>query len=394
MNRLILLYALFFIVETGGLSQTKKELEVIRDKTLGEINYVDKMLKSTIEQRVENINDLKIINNKLNLRDAVIRAMREEINLLSERIDLNILAIDMMEEDLVRLKKDYAKTILNSYRYRKIYPDIVYILSAKDFNQGYKRLKYLQQVTKYRRNESELILELKSEIELSKRKLQNDLMKISDLTAKEVVQKRLIVKEQSTKEELIRNLNSKEKQLRKELEEKRKVARKIESEIAKIIEEERKKGKISVYAPEEKLVGDNFYENKGKLPWPVDNGIITSHFGVQKHPVLKYLTENNIGIEITSYGKVSARSIFQGEVSRVFTIQGENMTVIIRHGKYLTVYLNIVNVRVKQGDKVGTKQEIGDVYSDPKNNNNCILKFMIFENEAKYLDPEGWITKN
>jgi septal ring factor EnvC (AmiA/AmiB activator) len=108
--------------------------------------------------------------------------------------------------------------------------------------------------------------------------------------------------------------------------------------------------------------------------------------------VLKYLTEDNIGIEITGSGKMNAKSVFNGEVVKVFAISGANMTVIVRHGKYLSVYANIVNVKVKKGDKVVTNQEIGEVYSDPGDNNNCVIKFMIFE--SKYLDPELWISKN
>jgi septal ring factor EnvC (AmiA/AmiB activator) len=128
------------------------------------------------------------------------------------------------------------------------------------------------------------------------------------------------------------------------------------------------------------------------LPCPVERGIITSHFGIQKHQVLKYVTENNVGIEITVLGKMAARSVFQGEVAKVFAIKGANMTVIIRHGKYLSIYNNIINVKVREGDKVSIKQYLGDVYSDHGDNDNCVLKFMIFE--TKYQDPESWISKN
>lgn len=132
--------------------------------------------------------------------------------------------------------------------------------------------------------------------------------------------------------------------------------------------------------------------NKGRLPWPVEKGIITSHFGVHKHPVLKYVTENNYGIEITSSGKTIARSIFKGEVTAITAIAGANMTVIIRHGNYLSVYTNLINVKVKKGEKVGTKEEIGEVYQDASSNNNAVLKFMIFN--KNYVDPEDWIAKN
>jgi septal ring factor EnvC (AmiA/AmiB activator) len=375
-------------------SQTKAELEEKRNKTLSEITYVDKLLKTTTKEKSESMNAVKIIGNKLFLRESVIKGMGEEISLLSSRIDLNTLAIEMMENDLVKLKNDYARTVINLYKSKKGNPEVVYILSAKDFNQGYKRLKYLQQVTKFRRKESEIIMELKEQIETSKKRLQNDLYKISDLKSREEQQKSLLQSEREKKQRMVKSLSNKEKQLRKELEDKKRIAKKIENEINRIIEEERKKAIKSDNTPEQKLIGENFAENKGRLPWPVEKGIVTSHFGIQKHPVLKYLTEDNIGIEITSSGRINARSVFKGEVVKVFTIPGANMTVIVRHGKYLSVYANIVDVKVKSGDKLETKQEIGNVYCDPDENYNSVLKFMIFETNAKYLDPELWISKN
>lgn len=374
--------------------QSKAELEERRKKTLDEINYVDNLLKTTSKEKTEGINSVKIIGRKLDLRESVIRSMREEINMISDRIDLNNMAIEMMEDDLIKLKNDYARTIINSYKLKKGNPELIYILSAKDFNQGYKRLKYLQQVAKFRRRESEVILELKTQIETSKRKLENDLYRISDLKSREEQQKKLLQNEQDKKQEMVTSLTNKEKQLQKELEEKKRVARRIENEIDRLLEEERRKTVKSETTPEQKLIGESFAENMGRLPWPVEKGVITSHFGVHPHPVFKYLTEDNIGIEITSSGKMGARSVFQGVVAKVFAISGANMTVIIRHGKYLSVYANIAYVRVKPGDKVVAKQEIGDIYLAPGNGRNSVLKFMIFEASMKYLDPEIWISKN
>jgi len=384
---------IFFGLFCSLNGQTKGELEDKRTKTLGEIAYVDNLLKSTAKEKDESLNDIKIIENKLILRESVIGGMRQEISLISDRIELNTLAIDMMESDLVGLKNDYARAVLNSYKSQKGNPELVYILSARDFNQGYKRLKYLQQVTKFRRRESEIITELKSQIETSKEKLQNDFYRVSDLKSKEEQQKNLLQTEQVRKQKMVKSLSSKEKQLRKELEEKKRIAKKIESEITRIIEEERKKAIRSENTPEQKLIGQNFVENKGRLPWPVEKGIITSQFGIQKHPVLKYVTEDNIGIEITSSGQTGVRAIYRGEVAKVFSIPGANITIIIRHGKYMSVYQNIVDSKVKVGDKVNTKQLIGNVYCDSGNGNKSILKFMIFEEKEK-LDPESWIAKN
>jgi septal ring factor EnvC (AmiA/AmiB activator) len=360
--------------------------------TLEEIAYVDGLLRNTAKEKTESVNALKILGSKLNMRESVIRGLGEEINLLNERIEINRIAIDMMENDLIKLKNDYSRTIVNSYKSKKVNPEIVYILSAKDFNQGYKRLKYLQQVSKFRRNESEIIAELKNEIEGTRERLENDLLRISDLQHREVIQKNLLQGEQLRKQKMLKSIGSKEKQLQRELTAKKKNAARIEREIARMIEEEKKKSLKNELTPEQKLVGDNFYDNKGKLPWPVGRGIITSHYGVQQHPVLKYVTEENFGIEITSSGKTIARSIFKGEIAAISPISGANMTIIIKHGRFYSVYNNLVNIKVKTGDKVETKQEIGEVFEDPDANGNCTLKFMIFE--QKYLDPEAWIAKN
>jgi septal ring factor EnvC (AmiA/AmiB activator) len=274
----------------------------------------------------------------------------------------------------------------------KGYPLMIYILSAKDFNQGYKRIKYLQQVAKLRRNAAETIDELKDHTERSKEKLRADLNVISDLRTKEEAQRYLLAQEQRSRQELVRTLNNRERQLQQELTAKRRVAQQIEREIQRLIEEERRSTEALTLSPEQRLLGANFSDNRGRLPWPVDRGIITSHFGIHRHPELRYLTEDNIGIEITSSGSTPVKAVFRGEVTRVFAIPGANMTVILRHGNYLSVYTNLVNVRVKAGDTVSVGQVLGDIYADSSNNGTGVLKFMIFENNNK-LDPEQWIVK-
>jgi septal ring factor EnvC (AmiA/AmiB activator) len=371
--------------------QNRSAIEAQRKKTLDEIAYVDNLLLNTSKEKSASISALKILGSKLNLRESVISGINEEIELLKRRIELNRIAVDIMDEDLIKLRREYSNAIINSYKSKKLNPEIVYILSAKDFNQGYKRIKYLQQVSKIRRNESEIISEIIEEIEKSKAKLESDLREISELQERELQQKNLLQGEQSRKQRMIKSLTAKERQLQKELEEKRQIAKRLEKELARIIEEENKKNSAAKLTPEQKLIGDNFLDNKGRLPWPVERGVITAHFGIHQHPILKYVTEKNDGIDITSSGRAKARSIFKGEVTAITAISGANMTVILKHGKYFSVYNNLVNVRVKKGDKVETKQDIGDVFYDPKDNNSCTLKFMIFE--QKFLDPEQWISK-
>ena len=392
MKRILLLLFLIFGMRVMAEGQSRRDLEDQRKKTLEEIAYVDNLLKETAREKKESLNELKIIGRKLNLRELILQGLQEEISLLNDRIELNTLAINMMESDLTILKKDYEKALLSAFRSSKGNSEVGYVLSAKDFNQGYKRLKYLQQITKFRRQESEIIQELKSEIEVSKQKMEEDMTIISQLKSREEQQKYLLQDEQGNKQKIVKSLGNKERQLQRELEDKKRIARRIESELEKLLEEERKKTATSDMSPEQKVVSENFFENKGRLPWPVERGLITSHFGIHNHPVLKYVKENNSDIEITSSGKTPVRTVFNGTVAKVFSIQGLNMSIIIKHGKYFTVYSNLVNVVVKTGDKVETGQMIGEVFNDKEKGNEAVLKFMVTE-ERVNLDPELWISK-
>ena len=386
---------IFIFLMAAGLSlagQSRAELEELRKKNLQEIEYVDRMLKTTATQKTENLNELRVIGKQLNLREKLINEYGKEISLLEYRISLNRLATEMLEQDLGNLKKEYANSIVSAFKATKGTPALAFILSSADFNQGYKRLKYIQQVSRYRRKESEIIETIYLELQDTKERLEKDRKNVNDLKNKEVRQKQILSVEQNKKERLVTTLSRKEKQLKQELEEKRRIARQVENEIARLIEEERKRSSVTPMSNEMKVIGESFGENRSRLPWPVEKGIITSHFGLQPHPVLKNVTEDNIGIEITSGGPTQAKSVFKGEVVRVFAISGANMAVILRHGKYLTVYQNLINVRVKAGDSISLGQVLGDVYPDSSNGGKSVLKFMIYE-EKKKLDPEVWLLK-
>ena len=384
---LALLFILIFFNASG---QTRAELEQQRAEALKDIQYLDNMLDKTSVEKSESMNELNMIRRKLNLREDVIDGLLNEQELLEGRMELNKIAINLMENDIGILVKEYEKAIKHAQKVSKGNPELAYILASKDINQGYKRMKYLQQVAKYRRREAEIIMELKDEVEENKEKLEKDLIEISELKKAEERQKDNLTREQRRQRSIINQLSQKEREIKQELDRKRRIADEIEKEIARIIEEERRKNEMNMLTPEERIVGEDFTNNKGKLPWPVERGVITSEFGVHDHPVIKGAKINNIGIEITSGTKEVARAVFKGTVMSVFGITGGNMAVIIRHGKYLTVYQNLVNVKVKPGDEVETKDYIGDVYYDEKE--KSIIKFMVYEEKDK-KNPEEWLAK-
>lgn len=392
MRKYILIVLGVLLAGGQGLSQTRAELEEMRRKNLEEIEYVDRLLKNTSTQKTENINELRVIGKKLDLREKLINEYGQEISLLEYRISLNRSAGEMLEEDLENMKKEYAKSIESAYKATKGTPALAFILSSTDFNQGYKRLKYIQQVARYRRRESETIETIYNELKETRERLEKDRRNVTDLRSKEQRQKDILREEKNRKESLVSSLGKKEQQLQQDLQEKRRIAKEIEEEIERIIEEERNKATTPSMTEEMRNIGDSFEESKGRLPWPVERGIITSHFGLQPHPVLKNVTEDNIGIEITTNGQTAARAVYRGDVMRVFSISGANMAVILRHGKYLTVYQNLINVRIKAGDSVSTGQELGQVFVDTKEGNKAVIKFMVYE-EKKKLDPEQWLLK-
>jgi septal ring factor EnvC (AmiA/AmiB activator) len=200
------------------------------------------------------------------------------------------------------------------------------------------------------------------------------------------------VNERSRKNRLVSNLNRQERNLRKQLQDKQRIAGEIEKEIQALIEREKEKMKYATLTPGDKIISDAFQKNKGGLPWPVGRGIITSAYGRHRNAVFKDVVEDNMGIEITSENGEKARSVFKGTVAKVFGIPGANQIVIIRHGNYLSVYQNLVNVQVAPGDAVETKEIIADIFQDPALDGKCVLKFMIFHEKEKQ-NPEIWLSK-
>ena len=389
MKKLTLLIIIFFPAFIQG--QTRADLEQKRSKTLDDITYIDNLLKKTSQERSQSLSELNIVNRKLTLREDVIKGVREEITLLNDRISLNNLAIELMEVDLERLIKEYEKAIMHAQREARGEPAFAYILTSRDLNQGYKRIKYLQQVAKFRRREAEIIIELKSRIETNRISQEEDLNDILELRRREEKQLNKLQDEQQGKKRLVNSLASKQKQLQQDLKEKQRIATEIEKEIARVIEKERKRLATNDMAPADRIIGDDFEKNRGRLPWPVERGVVTTHFGIHDHPVFKGTKVDNIGVEITAEGKLIARAVFKGKVMSVFGISGANMAVIIRHGTYLSVYQNLVNVRVKPGEDVEPKQVVGEVFSDPEENGKSVIKFMIY-NEKVRLNPEEWIV--
>jgi murein hydrolase activator len=396
-NILLVIACMFFVFRS--FSQTRSELEESKKKSYEKIEYVNKLIEKNKRTKQQNYNTLVLLNKKIDVRNEIIGDYIQEIEIINKRIRDNQDLVISLYDDLEKIKEEYKKVIVNSYKNRRKYDRLMFILSAKDFNQAYRRARYLREYTEYRKQQAELIIDTKNRIEKTLTQLEIEKAEKNELIFDKESENETLKGEISQKQSLINKLKSKEKELRAKIENERRVAKKIQNQIEEIIAEEARKAatrsgssKVMMLTPDEKIISDEFGSNRKRLPWPTERGIVTQRFGDNPHPVLKGVIIRNDGVEIATTPDATARAVFKGEVSRVFAIPGANKAVIIRHGNYLTVYSNLKDVIVKPGEKINTKQNIGVIYTDRSEDDKTVIKFQIWR-ENKKLNPEDWIVK-
>lgn len=400
LRRLKLVGFLFLVcVSFHASGQSLEELRKQKEKTASEIEFINNLLKETNSNAKVSLNRLAVLERQIKLQDNLINNITGEIGYLDKSIEQNSKRIDSLSIQLQTVKMKYAAMIRYAHRNQDNNNQLLFLLSSQDFNQAYKRFIYLRQYADYRRKQAERITEFKNSIsnqllEFNKRKGEKQ-----NLLVSKVNQTKIIEQQKKQQNDVYSELQQKEKDLRKKLENQRKAELRLQQEIERVIADEAKKTtrKSSkepglALTPAEKVLSGDFSNNQGKFPWPVQRGLITSHFGEHPHAVLKYVVVRNSGIDITTQPNSKARAIFKGEVTKVVSIPGGNIAVIIRHGNYLTVYSNLSDVSVKAGQKVEIKEDIGTIFTDQSDDNKTVLKFQIWRESTK-LDPENWLIR-
>ena len=385
---------LFLLLLTNVMvsGQTIEQLKAQKLKTTREITYISKLLKETNDDSKTSTNRLAIINHQIELRQELLSTLQAELKVLQQSIDDNSFVVESLTNDLNKLKSEYAKLVRQAYKNRDNYNQLVFIFSSSTFNQAYKRLLYLRQITQYRKTQVEQINAIKEIIEIKVEELSQQQADKEQLLIEQKEAFSLLNAEKNKQIEYLQELQQKEKELRRKLQKQQRIQARIDKEIERLINEEALINAGKKLTPEMQLISDNFEKNKGRFPWPTVHGIITDRFGEHPHPVLKTIMIRNNGIDITTTEGEKARAIFSGTVSRVFAIPGGNKAVIIRHGEYITVYSNLDEVNVNQGDLVETKQSIGTIFTDKTGGNKTVLKFQVWKENQK-LNPEHWIAK-
>jgi septal ring factor EnvC (AmiA/AmiB activator) len=392
------LIATVIIILSGYLNitcaQTKDELEKRKGKTQEEIAYTNRLLEETQQKKQTSLNRVRILNRRIQLRNQLLRSINQEISLYTEELGQKKNLISELESDMELVKRQYEMLVQFAFWNKNKNDRLMFILSADNFNMAYKRMKYIQQYTRHRKEQALLIRSMQNELKVEIEELEKIVLQKEALALQKAGENRNLERERRNKDNMVKELSGQEKELKKKIAENNKIARRLEKEIAAIITAEASKGRSrNMYdqlTPEEKLISDNFQGNKGKLPWPTERGVVTSRFGKHQHAVLKQVTVQNDGIDISTVQGAEARALFGGAVSKVVAILGANNTVIIRHGNFLTVYQNLVNVRVKPGDRVTVKQVLGTVFTEEESN-STMLHIEIWK-ELNKQNPEDWLS--
>ena len=399
---LFVLFGLTILGQTANAQdQRQQNLENQRKLLQEEIKQINKLLFSNEKQKKSVLTEFEDLSLKIDVRGRLIRVTNEQANRLTQKISVNQRIIGQQRKDLENLKKDYSEMIRKSYQSGSGQSRMMFLFSSESFLQAYKRSQYLNQYTSFRKKQGELIVEKTKTLQQLNTDLVAQKLKKEELVKENKTAQQQYKNEQSSQQQLIKALKKKEKSFVSQIKKKQKKAAAINKEIQRLIREaiaasnkaagKNLNAKVFTLTPEDQLISDNIIANKGKLPWPVEQGVVVQKFGKQPHPVVKTTMIQSNGVTIATPQSSEARAVFEGKVMSIIGFKGSNPTVLVQHGNYITTYSNLSEVYVIKGQKVKAKEKIGKVFTNPETG-KTELKFSVFKNSSP-TNPKSWIFR-
>ena len=375
----------------------QKKLEAQKISLTKEISQINSLILDSRKKSKNLANELEDIQLKISVRDKLININNSQLNNLTNIIYNQTEKLSDLEKELIKLKEEYEQIIYSSYKKKSTQMKLMFLFDSENINQAFKRFQYFKQYSKYRKKQADKIVLIQTQISQT-----IDSLQIRKNNKQNIIDENREVKETLTKEKqlqntLFKNLLKNQKNYALEINEKEKQTRLIDNEIQKLIRiaiAKSNKNNNSLncaLTPEGRLISTNFQANKGRLPWPLKQGVVVRRFGTQPHPVVRTTTINSNGISLATSPNSVAYSVFDGEVLSVYGFSGGNPGVLIRHGKYISNYQNLSSIFVKKGDKINANDEIGIVFTN-ESTGKTVLKFNIF-NELKPENPTIWLDK-
>lgn len=390
MKRILIILALFLYASTPLLlSQNVESLQKQQRQLEQQIANTNKMLEQTKSNKKVTLNKLELLNQNIATQRKLVKNINNEITALNKEMNQLNSNKKQLQSELGVIQEDYANLVRKTHYAQLHQSPFIFLFSASTFQQLIRRLRYLQEFAVYRQSQIAKIKEKKEAIEH-----QNDL-----LAANKKAKQKTLKTQQNEQDKLARNerkqkamldeLKKQEKTLKAQLNKQQKAVADLNAKIDNLIRQQTQT-KTSL-TPEQQLIAGGFEKNKGRLPWPIEKGNISGHFGKHAHPVYKEVIIENKGIYLQTTSGATARAVYEGTISSCF-VMNNTYAVIIQHGNYRTVYSGLSKLHVKQGQHVDTKQAIGTIYTNPEEDNKTELYFQIYQ-DRNILNPEQWIVK-
>jgi len=432
----IVFFLLCIFTAIDAHAQSSAELKRRREQLTQELQQLNQEYDQTLNNKKSSLKQLSLLKAQINLREEKITLINSEVRNLDNQISESNNTVHSLQNQLDQLKKEYAAMILFAYRNQSAYNKLMFIFAAKDFNQAYKRLKYLQQFGAYRERQADYIQGTEKDLHVKIQELDQTKKQKSDLLADQEKEKATLGEQRNSQAKVVSDLSKQAGQLQQQQRDvQRRIAatnRAIDEAIRREIAEERKReeeearrkaaeeaklaaanartenrggdvtppprrktitsssstSEVLNATPEAAKLSNDFLGNRGRLPWPVTNGFITQGFGIYYTQGIK---SESSGVDIKSNPGAGVRAVFEGTVVSVADISGSYL-VLVKHGEYFTAYSNLKTVSVSKGEKVGTKQNIGTVATDPTTG-EAVVTFEVIRG-TEYMDPKGWLVPN
>ena len=382
----ILAILMVFIVKMDCNAQNVSELEKKITRLQGEIKTSQNLLSQTSKNKETTVQEVELLQAQIKKRDDLIAMYNKQLDALNKSTKAYNNDIKKLQNELQKSRQEYADLLVLSYRNRSNINNLLFIFSSEDFNQAIRRMRYIQQFKELLKHKMEEIDKTKDDIKRRIEKNDADKKDIEKLKASQQRERDKLNEYKKALNKKVSDLKKKEKDIKKDIARKQKETDALQAKVKKIIEDEMSRRKAD--ATVDTRLSANFESNKGKLPWPVKNGVVIKKYGNNPHPTQPKVVVKNNGIDISTDHGAEALSVFDGVVATVFNTGSTNV-VLIQHGLYFTLYANLDKVYVKAGDKVKTGQKLGMIHTGATDNVTT-LHFEVWK-EKNNINPEPWM---
>lgn len=394
---LIILFP-FFVLSANN--QQIEELRRQQNALQEEIQHTNRLFQQARTLTENIVNRINLLSRQINARRQLIDTQNQEIAALEREARRLEEEIAQLERQLERARQAYATAIRamlnNNFRQNKL----LFVLSGRSFGESLRRMQHLRNYSTWKRQQAEEIKAKIEEISIRRQELSTTMTDRERVRLSLRTEEQTLQAEEQTHRTEMTAARGQEQQLQQQLQAQQQRVDQLNAQIERLIAEEVERQRRAQARPDDAgraetaenlaLTG-SFAANRGQLPMPVTGpATITGNFGTRRHAQWNITTNSN-GIDIQTQRGASARSVFEGEVSRIFAVPGAHTAIILRHGDYFTFYSNIDELFVQQGDRVTTGQALGRIFTDPESG-VTEMHFQLWQ-QTTTLNPAGWLRR-